>query len=141
MEVLLIILIVLMAIFLLFDVILPAIKDKKIELPMEKANVVIVSKRISGNFGGAGKFFVTAEFEDSHRKEFKIDFKEFGLIAEGDKGELTFKGEQYISFARTENIQLKQSIKEYCNHCGAIFAEGMTQCQSCGAARTKQNAT
>lgn len=45
-------------------------------------------------------YFITFEFESGDRSEFQVSGKEFGLLAEGDFGTLTFKGTRYIDFIR-----------------------------------------
>ncbi|WP_338030915.1 DUF2500 domain-containing protein [Fervidibacillus halotolerans] len=45
-------------------------------------------------------YFVTFEFESGDRKEFKLSGKDYGMLAEGDFGMLTFKGTRYLGFER-----------------------------------------
>ncbi|TDW04695.1 uncharacterized protein DUF2500 [Bacillus badius] len=45
-------------------------------------------------------YFVTFEFESGDRSEFRISGKEYGVLAEGDTGILTFQGTRYIDFVR-----------------------------------------
>lgn len=46
-------------------------------------------------------YYVTFQVESGDRMEFHISSKEFGMIAEGDIGKLTFQGTRYHSFERT----------------------------------------
>ncbi|MGH4124504.1 MAG: DUF2500 domain-containing protein [Clostridium sp.] len=45
-------------------------------------------------------YHVTFEVESGDRMEFQISGGEFGLLAEGDVGKLTFQGTRYKSFER-----------------------------------------
>ena len=45
-------------------------------------------------------YFITFEFESEDRLEFRVSDKEFGMLAEGDKGTLTFQGTRHIDFIR-----------------------------------------
>lgn len=45
-------------------------------------------------------YYVTFEFESGDRTEFKVSGSEFGQLAEGDYGKLTFQGTRYLGFER-----------------------------------------
>jgi hypothetical protein len=45
-------------------------------------------------------YYVTFEVESGDRMELKMTGEQFGLIAEGDKGRLTFQGTRYLGFDR-----------------------------------------
>ncbi|MFS0820478.1 DUF2500 domain-containing protein [Bacillus sp. 1P02SD] len=45
-------------------------------------------------------YFVTFEFESGDRTEFKVSGGEYGQLAEGDMGKLTFQGTRYLGFER-----------------------------------------
>ena len=45
-------------------------------------------------------YFITFEFESGDRSEFRISDKEYGMLAEGDIGTLTFQGTRYLDFTR-----------------------------------------
>lgn len=47
------------------------------------------------------KYFITFEFESGDRSEFHVSGKEYGMLAEGDIGKLTFQGTRYLDFTRT----------------------------------------
>ncbi|WAH39179.1 DUF2500 domain-containing protein [Alicyclobacillus dauci] len=46
-------------------------------------------------------YYVTFEFESRDRMEFKVHGNDYGLLAEGDSGKLTFQGTQFKGFDRT----------------------------------------
>lgn len=75
--------------------------------PKIVANAKIVSKRTKYTHNhhddlstGYSRYFVTFEFESKDRLELKVDSREYGLLAEGDIGKLTFQGTRYLSFER-----------------------------------------
>ena len=45
-------------------------------------------------------YFVTFEVESGDRLEFYVPGQEYGLLAEGDCGKLTFQGTRYLGFVR-----------------------------------------
>ena len=45
-------------------------------------------------------YYATFEVESGDRMEFSVSGKEYGLLAEGDVGKLTFQGTRYLSFLR-----------------------------------------
>lgn len=45
-------------------------------------------------------YYATFELNNGERLEFQIPSNEFGLLAEGDFGTLSFQGTKYVSFAR-----------------------------------------
>ena len=47
-------------------------------------------------------YYVTFQVESGDRMEFEISDMEYGMLAEGDSGELTFQGTRYLNFQRNE---------------------------------------
>lgn len=45
-------------------------------------------------------YYVTFQLASGDRMEFHIPGAEYGLLVEGDKGELTFQGTRYLGFER-----------------------------------------
>ncbi|MEZ4510039.1 MAG: DUF2500 domain-containing protein [Eubacteriales bacterium] len=45
-------------------------------------------------------YYVTFEVESGDRMEFHVSGDEFGLLAEGDTGKITFQGTRYLGFTR-----------------------------------------
>lgn len=77
--------------------------------PVLSVNVKVISKRtntshstnnMNNNFSSTTSYYVTFEVESSDRMEFHIPGHEYGLIAEGDIGKLTFQGTRFINFER-----------------------------------------
>ncbi|MCM3770203.1 DUF2500 domain-containing protein [Priestia aryabhattai] len=48
-------------------------------------------------------YYVTFEFESTDRSEFIISGSEYGRLAEGDEGMLTFQGTRFLDFQRRQN--------------------------------------
>lgn len=55
------------------------------------------------------RYFVTFEFESGDRLELMVDGSEYGLLAEGDNGMLSFQGTRYLGFARGRTQSLTNS--------------------------------
>ena len=45
-------------------------------------------------------YYVTFQVESGDRMELRLGGREYGLLAEGDKGKLHFQGTRYLSFER-----------------------------------------
>lgn len=45
-------------------------------------------------------YYVTFQFESGDRMEFMMNGQEYGMLAEGDVGRLTFQGTRYLGFER-----------------------------------------
>lgn len=65
----------------------------------------VISKRTSVSGGhnnnrASTSYFVTFEFINGERLELSMPGVEFGFLAEGDRGILTFQGRRYIGFKR-----------------------------------------
>lgn len=45
-------------------------------------------------------YYATFEFESGDRMEFALSGEEYGLLAEGDRGRLTFQGTRFLAFER-----------------------------------------
>lgn len=58
---------------------------------------------------GYTRYFVTFEFESGDRLELMFDGSEYGLLAEGDNGMLSFQGTRYLGFVRDRTQSLTNS--------------------------------
>lgn len=75
--------------------------------PIIPAEATIVSKRASvshhhheNHMSTSTTYYVTFEFVNGERLELKLSGREYGLIAEGDIGILSFQGTRFIDFKR-----------------------------------------
>lgn len=50
-------------------------------------------------------YYVTFQFESGDRTEFSVNGAEYGMLAEGDTGFLTFQGTRYLGFEREEKVK------------------------------------
>lgn len=57
----------------------------------------------SGTGMGSTSYYVTFEVESGDRIEFHLSGKEYGMLAEGDEGVLTFQGTRYQGFERNRS--------------------------------------
>ena len=91
--------------------------NKNNQSPRLTVPAVVVSKRENvthqqyanaGDMSGAHGFhtttsttyYVTFQVESGDRMEFTVSGSEYGMLAEGDTGRLTFQGTRYLSFER-----------------------------------------
>ncbi len=52
------------------------------------------------SFSHSTSYYVTFEFESKDRSEFLVSGNDYGMLAEGDFGKLTFQGTRYLGFER-----------------------------------------
>ena len=50
-------------------------------------------------------YYVTFQVESGDRIEFLVSGTEYGMLAEGDSGKLTFQGTRYLNFQRNESAE------------------------------------
>lgn len=79
--------------------------------PQLTVDAEVVAKRTSvsthyhGNNCGdqvvsSTRYYVTFEVESGDRIELSMDGREYGMLAEGDRGKLSFQGTRYLGFRR-----------------------------------------
>ncbi|ULT54618.1 DUF2500 domain-containing protein [Neobacillus drentensis] len=76
--------------------------------PRLHVNAALISKRSEVSGGGADHssstwYYATFQFESGDRMEFTVSGRDYGLLAEGDVGELVFQGTRYHGFTRKQN--------------------------------------
>ncbi len=66
-----------------------------------------MSRHVHAHAGDVGSahgystlYYVTFQFESGDRMEFPVNGTEYGMLAEGDEGALTFQGTRYLGFER-----------------------------------------
>ncbi len=91
--------------------------NKNNQSPRLTVSAVIVAKRKNithhqhanaGDASGAHGFYITTnttyyvtfQTESGDRMEFRVSGTEYGMLAEGDTGRLTFQGTRYLAFER-----------------------------------------
>ena len=88
---------------------------KNNQSPVLTVNAKVITKRTNvsthhqhhGNNQGmhtssSTSYYVTFEVKSGDRIELRVSGQEFGLLVEGDYGELTFQGSRYKSFERVK---------------------------------------
>ncbi|MFS0783653.1 DUF2500 domain-containing protein [Bacillus sp. 1P06AnD] len=81
-----------------------AVWQKNNQSPILDVPARIVAKRTSIRGGGESRvrhfYFVTFEVLNGDRMELEVKGREFGLLSEGDEGNLQFQGTRYLGFTR-----------------------------------------
>ena len=83
--------------------------NKNNHSPRLTVPATVVAKRTNvshhhHNHGGSTRsttYYVTFQVESGDRMELHVAGHEFGLLVEGDHGNLTFQGTRYLGFERT----------------------------------------
>lgn len=68
-----------------------------------QARVLTKRTEVSGGSGDSSAstwYYITFETESGDRKEFQIKGQEYGMLADGDRGTLSYQGTRYRSFNR-----------------------------------------
>ena len=79
--------------------------NKNNQSPKLTVPVTVVAKRSDVDRGietmhTFTSYYVTFQVESGDRMEFEISDTEYGMLAEGDRGMLTFQGTRYLNFRR-----------------------------------------
>lgn len=76
--------------------------------PRLSVDALVVTKRFSththhraNHVSHSRSYYVTFEVESGDRMELRVPGREYGMLAEGDFGVLSFQGTRYLSFARS----------------------------------------
>ena len=73
--------------------------------PRLTVNATVVSKRNQyhrngQNHVGHTQYYVTFQVESGDRMEFMVSGGDYGMLVEGDRGNLFFQGDRYLGFER-----------------------------------------
>lgn len=84
--------------------------NKNNQSPKLTVPVTVVAKRSDVHRGietmhTFTSYYVTFQVESGDRMEFEISDMEYGMLAEGDRGMLTFQGTRYLNFQRNESVE------------------------------------
>ena len=72
--------------------------------PRLTVDATIVAKRTHTHHAGehhATTYYVTFQVNSGDRMELRVSGQEYGLLAEGDRGALSFQGTRFLGFERT----------------------------------------
>ena len=90
-------------VFTVFNGILQWSKNNNSPVLTVPAQVVTKRSKTSGGSGNSSahtSYYVTFEVQSGDRLELKMNGRDFGLLADGDFGLLTFQGTRYHTFER-----------------------------------------
>ncbi len=73
-----------------------------------EATIVTKRRHVTHHNGGAAgsmgttstSYYVTFQVASGDRMELRVSGQEYGMLAEGDRGQLTFQGTRYLDFQR-----------------------------------------
>lgn len=72
--------------------------------PVRRRPGIVVAKRLrvrgGGSMNASTDYYATFEDAEGERKEFGVSAREYGLIAEGDRGTLATRGSWFWGFER-----------------------------------------
>ena len=70
--------------------------------PVLEADAVVVGRReeVSGFDHTRTSYYATFQFENGDRLELGLKGTEYGMLAQGDRGKLTYQGTRYLGFVR-----------------------------------------
>ncbi len=104
----------------------------------ESVEAVVIAKRSSvsgGKNSTSTSWHVTFELPGGERREFVINGDEYGLLAEGDSGQLDSQGTRYLGFSRSsagEGSAPAPPPQPICEYCNNALPAGQVKCTSCG---------
>lgn len=80
--------------------------NKNNKAPRLTVSATVVAKRMDVSGGGehshaSTSYYVTFQVESGDRMELHLHGHEYGMLAEGDRGRLSFQGTKFLSFERT----------------------------------------
>ena len=110
--------------------------------PVLTAEAVVAAKRlelVNRGKSHSTEYYATFDLASGERIELELDGKQYGLLAERDKGELRFQGTWFLGFDRqagtvpVEEVIVQPSL--VCEYCGAMNPPGTAKCASCGSGR------
>ena len=80
--------------------------NKNNHAPRLTVPVTVVSRRVNRHHHGgehphtSTSYYVTFQVESGDRMELRLTGSQYGLIVEGDRGNLTFQGTRFLNFER-----------------------------------------
>ena len=109
--------------------------------PQLAQEATVVSKRTEvsgGEKSTSTSYFATFELPFGARKELEVSGREYGQLAEGDRGQLHHQGTRYLGFTRSAEpvepllmaANMPAGLK--CDYCGSLLPKGEIKCAGCG---------
>ncbi|MBI5388107.1 MAG: DUF2500 domain-containing protein [Verrucomicrobia bacterium] len=110
--------------------------------PVLTADGKVVSKRADVHGSRerhTTNYYATFELGSGARREFALSGSEYGLLAEGDTGLVSFQGSRYLGFSRAPAVEgppmpppSPASANLICEYCRSAIPAGAVKCASCG---------
>lgn len=110
--------------------------------PETTQDAKVVSKRmeVSGSREQSSTtYYATFEIQGGDRREFRMTGSDYGLLAEGDIGQVCYQGSRYVGFARSpmnegpdEEVSKAPPEHLVCDYCRNAIPSGSIKCASCG---------
>lgn len=110
--------------------------------PVLIADAIVTTKRlevINRGKSHSTEYYATFDLGSGERIELELDGKQYGLLAERDRGELRYQGTWFLGFERqadavpAEEAEVQPSL--VCEYCGAANPPGTAKCAGCGSGR------
>lgn len=110
--------------------------------PVLTAEAVVAAKRLEvANRGKSHstEYYATFDLGSGKRIELELDGKQYGLLAEEDRGALRYQGTWFLGFDRqagaasAEEMIVPPSL--VCEYCGAMNPPRTAKCAGCGSGR------
>jgi ribosomal protein L40E len=84
-------------------------------------------------------YYATFDLRSGARLELELDGAQYGLLAEGDRGELRYQGSWFLGFERTAGPESPPETVSgpslLCEYCGAINSPNTSKCAGCGSGK------
>lgn len=98
------ILAILMPILVISLIVYSSVKQKRYNDSQPRLDVQakIIGKRtkVTGHDHARTHYYITFQLNTNDRIELELNGEEYGMLVEGDMGELTFQGNRYLGFKR-----------------------------------------
>jgi ribosomal protein L40E len=110
--------------------------------PVLTADAVVAAKRLQVENRGKShstEYFATFDLASGERIELELDGKQYGLLAEEDRGALRYQGTWFLAFDRqagaapAEEVIVQPSL--VCEYCGAMNPPRADRCAGCGSGK------
>jgi ribosomal protein L40E len=110
--------------------------------PVLMADAVVAAKRLQVVNRGKShstEYYATFDLGSGERIELELDGKQYGLLAEEDRGALRYQGTWFLDFDRqaeagpAEEVTVQSSL--VCEYCGAVNPPSTARCAGCGSGK------
>lgn len=114
--------------------------------PVRGSAARVVTKRTEIRSHGkthSTTYYATFDLPSGERLELELSGDEYGLLAEGDRGELRYQGTWFLSFERqagsTPPPESASGPSLVCDYCATMNPAGASKCANCGSGKLMPN--